>query len=325
VLVGHASSTENNAFASAYDCGACGGHSGARNAALVAAALNDPLVRQALAERGLPVDDGTTFVAALHDTTTDDVTVLDPSGATSSPALVEVQAELREAGRAAAAERRALLPGGRSGVEDRAADWSEPMPEWGLAGNLALVIGPRSLTRSLDLGGTAFLHSYDADLDPDHTALEQVLTGPALVTQWINAQYYAAASAPELLGAGDKTTHNVVGDVGVITGAHGDLRSGLPWQAVAGTDPTADPGDTGALRHLPARHLVVVAADPAAVAEIVLRHTALHQAVGNGWLQLLALPPGSAQLLELDRHLEWRPAGPVPAPRPALEDPPAHV
>ena len=50
-------------------------------------------------------------------------------------------------------------------------------------------------------------------------------------------EYLASSVDPVALGSGDKTTHNPVGDVGVLTGAHGDLRVGLPWQALFARDP----------------------------------------------------------------------------------------
>lgn len=318
VLAGHASSTENNAFASAYDCGACGGNSGSVNAALVVAALNDPLVRLALGERGIAVPPSLVAVAAVHDTTTDQVVLLRRRPEESpelAAALDALAGDLARAGSETSAERAGTLPtAGRARrlapVAERSADWAEPMPEWGLAGARALVVGPRALTVGRDLGGSTFLHSYDASLDPDGTVLEQVMTGPVVVAHWIAAQYYSSAAAPDLLGAGDKTTHNVVGDIGVVTGAHGDLRVGLPWQAIAERDPGLD-GAAAHLRHLPARHLTVVAADPGRVKEIVTRHRALYEMVGNGWSQLVVLDP-AGRFLELDRQLAWRPCGSPP-------------
>ena len=45
VTCGHGATVENNALASAYDCGACGGNSGHVNAGVLAGFLNDDVVR----------------------------------------------------------------------------------------------------------------------------------------------------------------------------------------------------------------------------------------------------------------------------------------
>ncbi|WP_101395049.1 putative inorganic carbon transporter subunit DabA [Phycicoccus duodecadis] len=302
LVCGHGATLENNAFATAYDCGACGGHPGPVNAAALAHLINDPEVRGRLAGRGIRIPDDTRALAALHDTTTDRVELLDPW---DDPAL---ERDLRTAGRRAAAQRlQALPPRGRSdtvaGLGDRAADWSEPTPEWGLAGNAAIVIGPRSLTRGTDLQGRVFLHSYDAGLDPRGEILEQLLTAPLVVAQWINAQYNFSALAPSTLGAGDKTTHNVVGDVGVVTGARGDLRVGLPWQALF----TEDPGAAGldGLVHEPLRLSALVAADPEAIRAVVDRHEVLRHLVVNRWVTVMAVDDDTVSVLRPD--LTWAP------------------
>ncbi|MEQ8661669.1 MAG: putative inorganic carbon transporter subunit DabA, partial [Gammaproteobacteria bacterium] len=77
VLCGHAASTTNNAYAAALDCGACGGHEGGTNARLLARILERRSMRRRLAAHGIALPEDTSVVAALHDTTTDRVTLFD--------------------------------------------------------------------------------------------------------------------------------------------------------------------------------------------------------------------------------------------------------
>jgi len=75
LLTGHGANVVNNPHASGLHCGACGGYSGEVNARLLAALLNDPEVRTGLVPSGINIPADTLFVAALHDTTTDRVTL----------------------------------------------------------------------------------------------------------------------------------------------------------------------------------------------------------------------------------------------------------
>jgi uncharacterized protein YbcC (UPF0753/DUF2309 family) len=286
LLVGHGASVVNNPHASALQCGACGGFPGDVNARLVASLLNDPNVRRGLAERRIVVPDDTLFVAALHDTTTDDVELFDADGATKTHRsdLARLRKWLEAAGRLARAERAPNLPRA-SGGEDvwrRARDWAETRPEWGLAGCKAFVAAPRARTAGRDLGGRVFLHDYDwrQDADSGYATLELILTAPVVVASWINLQYFGSCVLPRHFGAGNKLLHNVVGGVGVLEGNSGPLRVGLPWQSVH---------DGRHLVHEPVRLTVYVEAPKEAITFVLFRHKAVRDLFDNGWLRLVAL------------------------------------
>ena len=288
VIAGHTADAANNAFAAAYQCGACGGNSGAINARLIAAMLSNPIVRQHLISDGYGIEK-TRFVAALHNTTSNTI-ILDPTTHKADDLDQITDQLIHEAKRAQQhlLTRQTSLPGAPS--LSRGCDWAQPFPEWGLVGNAACVVGPRELTAGADLGGRVFLHEYDWTSDPDGSLLNGILAGPGAVMHMINMQYYCSTVDQTSFGSLDKTRHNVVGDLGVLVGASGDLHYGLPWQSLGVTPDQS--------MHVPVRLRILVAA-PAEHLELAMRGTSVEKLAANGWLSIKAIESSPSDLRDL--------------------------
>jgi hypothetical protein len=288
LLVGHGSQSANNAQAAALDCGACCGQTGEVNARVLARLLNEPAVQAGLRARDIVMPPDVAFVAALHNTTTDEIEGFDLDLLDDATRLRwdRWQVVFSQAGDHVRRERAVAL-----GLDPRAPratlleqfrrranDGAQTRPEWGLAGNAAFVIAPRARSLGAVLDGRAFLHDYDAANDADGSVLELLMTAPILVTHWINWQYHSSTCDPNRLGSGNKLLHNVVGGrIGVFEGNGGDLRIGLARQSLH---------DGTHWRHEPLRLTVVIDAPAEAIERVIARHAVVRQLLDNGWLHL---------------------------------------
>ena len=266
--------------------------------------LNAPAVRVALRDSGILIPEATRFLAALHNTTTDDVALYDRAATPGAEdaAIAQLEVWLAEAGDRARAERSAALGLGalapdaralKQALQTRANDWAQVRPEWGLAGNATFIVAPRARTRRLDLAGRAFLHDYRWEDDHDASVLELIMTAPMLVTHWINLQYYASTVDNLRYGSGNKALHNVVGGrLGVFEGNGGDLRVGLPWQSLH---------DGRTLRHEPLRLSVFIEAPQSSIRKVIDAHDVVRHLLVNGWLHLLQIESGSSRVSRFHR------------------------
>ena len=303
LLAGHGAHVTNAPHASALQCGACGGHAGDVNARLLASLLNDVEVREGMRAQGIDVPADTLFLAGLHDTVSDGVTLYTDDVDTSAHTqeLTRLTSALARAGELARAERQARLPRAQAAdtILTRGNDWSELRPEWGLAGCNAFIAAPRHRSAGDTLGGRSFLHSYDWRKDEGFGVLELILTAPVVVASWISLQYHGSAVAPEAFGAGNKLLHNVVGGIGVLEGAGGNARAGLPWQSVH---------DGEQLQHSPERLSVVVEAPREAISNVLDKHAGLAALFDNGWLSLHVMDDSGQITLRYERGT-WQPVG----------------
>jgi uncharacterized protein YbcC (UPF0753/DUF2309 family) len=307
VLCGHGSETQNNAYATSLDCGACGGRHGGSNARALAKILNNPEVREGLKEKGITLPESSYVIGAEHNTTNDHVVLYDQDAIISKGLesnLRRLQKALHHAGLSNSYKRAQTM--GYHGdytqsaahVTERSQGWSQTRPEWGLARNAAFIIAPRALTYSMDLGGRCFLHSYDYTIDKDSSALTTILTAPMVVTQWINNQYLLSTLDPVAFGGGSKVTKNITGKIGIMQGNASDLMLGLPLQSVYSDDETP--------YHEPLRLLSLVYAPRSKIDPIIKEQAVLQKLLGNGWVQLGCIDPETQKAYLLQRDFSWQ-------------------
>ncbi|SDR69815.1 hypothetical protein SAMN04515667_0347 [Formosa sp. Hel1_31_208] len=300
IFAGHGSHTANNPFGSSLDCGACAASPGRHNARLLATLANDNAVRAELkSSHQIDIPTDTVFVGAEHNTTTDEIVLFDAHiPETHLERLSMLKKNLRKVQETATSERLNVTSGSVELAKKKSLNWGETRPEWGLAKNAAFIVGSRDLTSTMHLDGRCFMHSYNWELDPEGKALEGIMGGPMVVTQWINNHYYFSTVDNNRFGGGSKITHNITGQFGVVQGNGGDLKMGLPLQSLKASDTE--------MYHQPLRLTTMIHAPLGRVELILRKNKHLQTLLDNEWMYLKVIDTNdSNRFKSYNKNYNW--------------------
>jgi len=296
VLVAHSSKQTNNPHVLAYGCGACSGRFGGPNARAFVNSINEPEIRQKLSKHhDISIPDDSWFIASEHDTTNDIIEWFDTDLVPEShrQELAELQQHATQAAKLSAQERCQRFASATPNinqnqayqhVQNRAASPDQPRAELGHQGCALAFISRRSMHQGVSWDRRPFMVSYNPADDPDGKMLEAQLLGNGVVGIGIAMDYYFSAIQNGYLGSGNKATHNLAGNFGVMQGTSSDLRTGLARQMTE--------------LHEPMRLLVIVESTLEIVSEIYNRQPIIKNLIDNQWLTLAVKNPDKPELHE---------------------------
>jgi uncharacterized protein YbcC (UPF0753/DUF2309 family) len=251
---------------------------------------NHTSVRALLVEQSIIIPDDTRFIAALHNTSRDEISYFDAQQ--DDDMLRQFQQTMHLALQYNAKERcrwfelapknSNTLDKAHEHVIGRASSIFEPRPELNHSNNLYCIVGRRSLTRDLFMDRRAFLQSYNPASDTDGSILVKVLSAVIPVCGGINLEYLFSRIDNSVYGAGTKLPHNVIGLLGVANGVEGDLRTGLPSQMIE--------------VHEPARLLMLVEQQTPIIDLAIQNLGTLKEWLDNEWIRFVACHPETREL-----------------------------